>query len=178
MRRVGAGFEEAHDEPCVTRAGGANQCGRALRVFGVEREAESRACARRLRCRRASPAAARSAGSQRAMRQFPARPVEPVRRFVFASRECEAERCFTARGGDLGARAGLDQVLQQRHGEPPMSSLTARCIGVTTERVARVRIGATREQLARKRDIAECDGAVQRGCFRRVPARTSRNRAR
>ena len=41
VRGIRAGFEQAHDEPGVTGARRADQRGRALRVFGVERKTET-----------------------------------------------------------------------------------------------------------------------------------------
>ena len=111
------------------------------------------------------------------MRQFPARPVEPVRGFVFAAREREAERRFAARRRDLGAGAGLDQRVQQRHRDRDVE-LDREMQRRAAERIARVRIGAAREQRVRDRDVAERDGRVQRGTFRRASCRTSRRRVR
>ena len=100
------------------------------------------------------------------MRQFPARPVEPVRGFVFAAREREAERRFAARGGDLRACAGLDQRLQQRHGDADveldreMHRRDSRARRVRSDRRrARAVRARSRRRRARRRRAAPCVSA-------------------
>ena len=160
LRRIGAVVEQEGDHIGMSAAGGAQQWRCALCVGDIDGKSETEQFADRRHV------AARRRGqqvvvAQRAKRQLPCMPVEPLLQRRFGTRERQPHRRFAVGGGDIGIRAGADQqfdhvdrdVFRQRQtGEQRRAA----------EMIARVRIESARQQLAREGDAARADAQRER----------------
>ena len=139
--RVGAAREQQVDHRAMAAAGRAQQRGAALVVDGIDRQAEVEQAAHGIGV--ADDRRGRHVvGEQRAVRQRPAAPVEPVGEVAAARRQRDAERRLAIGGEQVRRRALRDQPLQhrlaaERGGQVQRAHAVA---------VARIEVDADREQ--------------------------------